>query len=85
MASIYSQPYQEMIDLLKKVREKQNLTQRALAKRLNVGQPYISKIENYELKLDIIDYFIYAKELNIDLELIIQILERNDLVCKVPK
>jgi len=50
--TIYSEDYRRIIDKLVIARKKGNLTQKDIAKTLNCSQSYISKIENYQIKID---------------------------------
>ena len=77
MVSVHSDAYRDMVNILKVRRFELGLSQRALAKRLNVSQSYISKVEACELKLDVIEYFNYAASLEISLNCIETILSKH--------
>lgn len=57
MASIHSEFYREMIELLRIGRLKKRMLQRDVAKQLGVDASLISRIETCESKLDMVDYF----------------------------
>ena len=51
--SIYSKDYKEIIERLKKARIEADLSQQAVADKLDKPQSYISKIESGERRLDV--------------------------------
>ena len=55
MKTIYSKDYKTVLKKLKKARKKTGLTQVEIAKRLGKPQSFVSKIENGERRLDIIE------------------------------
>ena len=55
MKTIYSKEYKAVLRKLKKARKKSGLTQVEIAKKLGKPQSFISKIENGERRLDIIE------------------------------
>ena len=62
--SIYTAEYKTLIEQLKDARLSQKLTQQDVAKILGVGQSFISKIENGQYRLDIIQLQQFAKLYN---------------------
>lgn len=74
MVSVHTECYQDMIKILKKRREELKISQRKFAEMMGVSQSYVSKVENFELKLDVIDYFNHAAALKIELSLILRTL-----------
>lgn len=70
--SIYSKEYRSLTKKLKEVRLKIGLTQGEVAKRLKKPQSYISKIENGEQRIDVIEMRkfadLYKKGVNYFLE-----------------
>lgn len=70
--SIYSKEYQSLTKKLKKARLEIGLTQGEVAKRLKKPQSYISKIENGEQRIDVIEMRkfadLYKKGVNYFLE-----------------
>ena len=59
--TIYQEEYKSIIFKLKKARLLSKLTQKDVAKHLGVGQSFISKIENGQYRLDIIQLQEFAK------------------------
>jgi len=51
--SIYSKDYKKIIERLKKARIEADLSQQAVADKLDKPQSYISKIESGERRLDV--------------------------------
>ncbi|MDA3840562.1 MAG: helix-turn-helix transcriptional regulator [Patescibacteria group bacterium] len=66
--SIYSKEYKALVTRLKDARLKIGLTQGDVAKRLKKPQSYISKIENGEQRIDVIEMKkfadLYKKDIN---------------------
>lgn len=54
--SIYESDYAQLRTLLRLIRLEAELTQTQLAKRLGVGQSYVSKIERGEAFMDLLFY-----------------------------
>jgi len=67
MKSIYADDYIVIISTLRNVREKLNLTQEELAARLNVNQSFISKVENRERRLDVIEFLSWVDALGVSI------------------
>ena len=61
MKTIYSKEYKAVLRKLKKARKKSRLTQVEIAKRLGKPQSFVSKVENGERRLDIIELKHIAK------------------------
>lgn len=55
MKSIHDKSYQQLLELLRSKRIEKGVTQKQLASVLGVAQGIISKIENHERRLDIIE------------------------------
>ena len=55
MKTIYTKEYKVVLRKLKRARKKSGLTQTEIAKKLGKPQSFISKIENGERRLDIIE------------------------------
>ena len=66
MKSIYTEQYRILIQLLVEKRNESGLTQQALSKRLGKPQSYVSKYENGERRLDVIEFLTIAKALKAD-------------------
>lgn len=65
MKSIYSDDYIHIISILRAVRKKKNITQSEMASLLNVTQSFISKVENCERRLDVIEFLSWTDALEI--------------------
>ena len=63
--SLHSVEYQRLTDWLKKNRESQDLTMRALALKMGITHSFIGKVEQRERKLDVIEYLQYCKILGV--------------------
>jgi len=64
--TISSPDYRNLISWLKKSREDQGLSMRALAERLDVPHSFVQKIETMERRLDVMEYVWYCAALGID-------------------
>lgn len=53
--SIYSEQYQQLCTVLRRLRREAGLTQVDVAKRLDVPQSFVSKYESGERRLDVIE------------------------------
>ena len=65
--SVYSEPYQIFIQLLRKERESTELSQEKLAIRLGKPQSYVSKIELGERQINLVELDEWCEALNISL------------------
>lgn len=65
MNTIYSEDYIEIITRLRTARNNLGITQQDLANKLNIRQSIISKVENCERKLDIIEFLLWTQALNV--------------------
>lgn len=65
MNNIYNEDYIELVTRLRVARKNNGVTQLELANRLNVHQSFISKVENCERKLDVLEFFEWAKALEV--------------------
>ena len=65
--SIYSPQYKRLANEIKRVRQNTNLNQQDFAKKLDVSQSYISKLENGQIKIDVLLMKKIAKILNLDI------------------
>jgi len=59
--SIHSDPYRVLLELLKQTRVQRNLRQEDLVDALNMNQSTISRIEQGERRLDIVELRAYCK------------------------
>lgn len=65
MKSIYSDEYISIITNLRNVRVQKQMTQEQLASMLGVNQSYVSKVENRERRLDVVEFLCWIDALNI--------------------
>lgn len=72
--TIFNPKYKAMIGALKSLREKQGLSQRDLAKRLNVAHCFVGRTETCERRLDIMDLIKILRELGLNNEEIMKFL-----------
>lgn len=66
MKTIYSDEYRMLTNWLIEKRSDLNLTQVELAERLGKPQSYISKYENGERRLDVVEFVKVTKVLEVD-------------------
>lgn len=55
LKTIHSEPYRRLLAILREARESVGMTQAQLSQRLDKPQSYVSKYENGERRLDIIE------------------------------
>ncbi len=70
--STYSPRYERFRGLLVEARKAAGLTQTELAARLERPQSFVSKFENGERRLDLIEFMDVAEVLNIDVAAFLQ-------------
>ena len=75
--SIHSEANRALRELLTEQRYKLGLTQRDLAKKLNITHSLIGKIETGDRRLDVIEFLEYAHALEIDTMEIINIIQKT--------
>lgn len=68
MKSIYTDDYIIIISSMRNIRKKLNITQSDLAQRLNAPQSFISKVENRERRLDVIEFLSWVDALGVSVE-----------------
>lgn len=66
MKALHAANYAVFREILKKEREDQGLKQKEIASRLNVPQSFVSKYENGERRLDIVEFLFVSKALGVD-------------------
>jgi transcriptional regulator with XRE-family HTH domain len=76
--SLFTQEYGKFRKLLEKYRLKRNITQSDLAVKLNRPQSFVSKYENGERRLDVIEFLEIAKQLKINIPVFFKKLETGD-------
>ena len=72
MKSTHSQQYETFRNALKQARIDQGLTQKVVAERLNIPQSFVSKYENGERRLDVVEFIAVAEALGMDYQTILQ-------------
>ncbi|WP_420067773.1 helix-turn-helix domain-containing protein [Streptococcus suis] len=65
LKSIYDEDYIEIITRLRVIRTNKQITQLELANKMGKAQSFISKIENCERRLDVIEFLRWIDALNI--------------------
>ncbi len=65
MKSIYSDDYISIILALRKIRVGKGVTQAQLAAALGVPQSFVSKVENRERRLDVIEFLSWIDALGV--------------------
>ena len=76
--SVHSKVHQDIRNILIKQRKKLKLTQRDLAKKLEISHSIIGKIETGDRRLDIVELLEYANILEINTNTILEILRSHD-------
>lgn len=70
--SVFTDRYKLFLNLLVQERKDRGITQVSLAKRLNKPQSYVSKYENGERRLDVVEFLDIAACLELDAAAFIQ-------------
>lgn len=65
MKSIYDQDYIEIITRLRAKRNEAKMTQQDLAQIMGVSQSFISKVENCERRLDVMEFLNWLESLQL--------------------
>ena len=65
---IYTSRQKELLHLLRQLREDANISQKQLAERINRSQSFISKYENGELRLDLLELYEICEATNVSLQ-----------------
>lgn len=65
MKSIYTDNYIHMITVLRAIRINKGITQTEMAKMLNVTQSFVSKVENRERRLDVVELLSWVDALDV--------------------
>lgn len=76
--TLHAPEYRKLIEWLKSVRAERGLTMRELAAKLDVPHSYVGKVEQYERKLDILEYVHYCIALELKANEGISILLNKD-------
>jgi len=64
--SIYNEEYRKLIDALKSARITAGMTQQQVADALGKPQSFVAKVEGYERRLDVIEFWRISALLGID-------------------
>lgn len=64
--SVFTDSYKALLELLIATRKRAGITQVELAGRLGRPQPFISYIERGERRIDVIEFIVIAKALDVD-------------------
>ena len=79
--TIYSQEYRELREWLISKRHDKKLTQRNVAKLLNITHSWVGKIEQGERRIDLIEYIRICSVLGVDphegVNLVVEIMKKN--------
>lgn len=79
MKSIYSDDYISIILALRQIRISKKITQTDLAVRLGVHQSFISKIENRERRLDVVEFLSWIDALDVSVNDVLPPKYRNEV------
>ena len=63
--TIHSNDYARCLELFRRVRERQGMTQEQLAERLGVTQSFISKCERGERRIDVIELRSFCRAMGV--------------------
>ena len=77
MSSIFGEEYQTFLTLLITARQQAGLTQQKVADRLKRPQSFVSKYENGERRLDVVEYLYLSRVIGFDPCQIIRQLQQN--------
>ena len=77
MTSVYSAEYQLIIKILRDARIEKGITQVKLAEALGRPQSFIAKVENGERKLDVVEFALIARLLDVNTGPIMERIGRN--------
>ena len=71
MKSIYTDDYINIISVLRATRINKNITQAEMAKLLNTTQSFVSKVENRERRLDVIELLSWIDALGVSVSYVL--------------
>lgn len=75
--SVFTEEYQALVRLLVEQRKSAGLTQEELARRLRKPQSFVSKYENGQRRLDIVEFLAIANALDADPHPIVEKVRRG--------
>lgn len=64
--TVYSDAYQSAIALLVRLRKERGVSQEELARRLGKKQPFISLVERFERRLDVVEFYAFVQATGAD-------------------
>lgn len=64
--TIYDERYRTLVSALKQIRLKRKLSQITVATRMGVRNQWLSKVETYEVRLDVLHFFLLCNALKVD-------------------
>ena len=64
--TVFSQPYQRLVEVLADARRDAGLTQAELAARVGKDQSFISIIEGAQRRVDLLEFYALARALELD-------------------
>jgi len=70
--SIYTKKYQDLCSIVTEARQSKGLTQKQLSEKLDKPQSFVSKYENGERRIDVIEFIEICKALGIASDKIIK-------------
>ena len=77
MTSIHSEEYKKLLDLLVGARKTAGVTQQQVADALGLPQSFVSKYENGERRLDVIEFLAISRLLKADPYKLLRKIERE--------
>jgi transcriptional regulator with XRE-family HTH domain len=77
--STHTEPYQLLLTMLVEARNRADVTQAELARRIGRPQPFISLVERGERRIDVIQFYAIMKALRLDPEQAFR-----ELIAKLP-
>lgn len=78
MKTIYADDYRLIINHLIEVRKRGQITQLDIAQKLNKPQSYVAKIENFERKLDILEFVQLCQVLEVKASEVVGLIESGE-------
>ena len=75
---IHTEGHTRLRTALKRERKKAGITQTQLAKKTGRSQAYISKFENGDLRIDVIDFLLFCEVIGCDPILILEEIAKED-------
>lgn len=74
MKTVYSEKYAEFLRLIIQARKNSGMTQQALAQAIGRPQSFVSKYENRERRLDVVEFLMLANALHFEPAIFIEML-----------